>query len=82
MASSYDPLCAGPFLLGAPAAAVKKNISGLTVPQVHLLLMAVLPRRDFDADWVMEVLQYRQERNHAAYLSHRKQRIARLQLLE
>jgi hypothetical protein len=65
-----------------PAAAVKKNVSGLTVPQVHLLLMAVLPRRDFDTDWVVEVLHYRQERNHAAYLSHRKQRVSRLQLLE
>jgi len=57
-------------------------VSGLTVPQVHLLLMAVLPRRDFDIDWVLEVLSYRQERNHAAYLSHRKQRVSRLQLLE
>lgn len=57
-------------------------MSGLTVPQVHLLLMAVLPKRDFDIDWVLEVLSYRQERNHAAYLSHRKQRVARLQLLE
>jgi hypothetical protein len=43
-------LSAGPFLLGAPAAAVKKNVSGLTVPQVHLLLMAVLPRHEFDTD--------------------------------
>ena len=57
-------------------------MSGLTVPQVHLLLMAVLPKRDFDTDWALEVLSYRQERNHAAYLSHRKQRKSRLLLLE
>lgn len=55
---------------------------GLTVPQVHLLLMAVLPRREFDTDWVLEVLQYRQERNYAAYISHRKHREFRLHLLE
>jgi hypothetical protein len=72
----------GPFLLGPSAAAVKKNVTGLTVPQVYLLLMAVLPRREFDTDWVLEVLQYRQERSYAAYLSHRKQRLLRLQLLE
>jgi hypothetical protein len=54
----------------------------LTVPQVYLLLMAVLPRREADIDWVLEVLTYRQQRNHAAYLSHRKRRMKQLQLLE
>ena len=57
-------------------------MTGLTVPQIHLLLMAVLPRREFDTDWVLEVLQYRQERNYAAYLSHRKRHKQRLNLLE
>lgn len=50
----------------------------LTLPQVHLLLSGVLPKREFDAQWVLEVLTYRQERNHAAYLSHRKRRMASL----
>ncbi len=57
-------------------------MTGLTVPQVHLLLVAVLPRREFDTDWALEVLQYRQERNYAAYLSHRKRHQLRLHLLE
>ena len=57
-------------------------MTGLTVPQVYLLLMAVLSRREFDTDWVLEVLQYRQERNYAAYLSHRKRHQQRLDLLE
>ncbi len=57
-------------------------MTGLTVPQVHLLLVAVVPRREFDTDWALEVLQYRQERNYAAYLSHRKRHQLRLHLLE
>jgi hypothetical protein len=52
----------------------EKNGPSLTVAQVHLLLLAVLPKRACDTDWVLEVLQYRQERNDAAYLAHRKQR--------
>jgi hypothetical protein len=54
----------------------------LTVPQVKLLLSVVLPRREFDADWVLEVIGYRRRRNHAAYLSHRKRRLAKLNQLE
>jgi SRSO17 transposase len=46
----------------------------LTLPQVKLLLTGILPKREFDREWVLEVLGYRQRRNHAAYLSHRKRR--------
>jgi hypothetical protein len=36
--------------VGVAAGVSQEKVTGLTVPQVHLLLMAVLPRRDFDTD--------------------------------
>jgi hypothetical protein len=40
-----------------------------------MVLTAVLPQRDFDGQLALEILAYQQQRNHAAYLSHRKRRI-------
>jgi len=54
----------------------------LTLPQGKLLLTGILPKREFDREWVLEVLGYRQRRNHAAYLSHRKRRLDTLRQSE
>lgn len=48
----------------------------MTLPQVVLVLAAVLPLREFDTQLALDILAYRQQRNHAAFLSHRKRRIA------
>jgi hypothetical protein len=54
----------------------------LTIPQVQVRLVGVLPKRVFDAQAVLEIVAYWQRRNHAAYVSHRKRRIALLTQLE
>ena len=41
-----------------------------------LVLATVLPLRKFDTPLALDILAYHQQRNHAAYLSHRKRRIA------
>jgi len=58
------------------------KVPALTLPQAKLLLMGTLPKREFDANWVLEVLGYRQRHNHAAYVSHRKHRIANLKQID
>jgi len=44
----------------------------LTVPQARRLLQAVLPRKPFDAQAAIDLIQKTQRQNRAAYLSHRK----------
>ena len=49
---------------------------------MQVLLLAVLPKRAFDAQAARALVTYWHQRNHAAYVSHRKRRIALHRQLE
>ena len=53
-----------------------KKTPMLTLPQVRWLLAAVLPLKSLDIGEALEILRYHTIRNHRAYLSHGKKRLA------
>jgi len=57
---------------------LKQRAPALTLPQTILLLQSVLPKPELDAQLALDIVSYRQLRNHQAYLSHCKARMRKL----
>lgn len=54
---------------------LKDQAPALTLPQAILLLQSTLPKPEFDPTLALDIIHYRQQRNLAAYRSHRKKRL-------
>jgi len=55
-----------------------KKAPAITLSQLRILFEIVLPLRKYDAEMALELVQWIQEKNHRAYLSHRKKRLHEL----
>jgi hypothetical protein len=51
-----------------------KKAPALTLPQMRTLLEVVLPLRKYTIEDVIELIAWVQQRNHRAYVSHKKRR--------
>jgi hypothetical protein len=75
VASSYLDLSVGALFLWHLKLRLGQRAPCLTVPQLRLLLKTVLPLKTCSTEEMIEIVRWIQEKNHRAYLSHRKKKL-------
>ncbi len=65
------------FFFGILKSDWKKKAPSITLSQLRVLLEAVLPLRHYGINDAIELVAWIQNKNHAAYLSHRRKNIAK-----
>ena len=78
MASPYDPVYPGTSFSGPGASPAKKGAPALTLPQARLLMASILPLKELTPQEAIKRVRFIQRQNFAAYLSHRKRILERL----
>jgi hypothetical protein len=78
LASSYDVDLSGSSFSGTSPVEDEKKSPALTLAQSKMLMQSVLGLPELDFKFALEVVIYHQERNYAAYCSHRKRTLKAL----
>ena len=78
MASPHDAVYLGPSFSCPRAEAAKKGAPALTIQQALVLLASILPLKQLDPPEAIRRVRFIQKQNYAAYVSHRKRTIRRL----
>jgi len=58
-----------------------KKTPALTLPQAQRLIAATFPLRSLTLEGTIEMVKYYTQRNHVAYISHRKKGVAKAKAL-